>query len=74
MTSSNHDSLSSCTTGIIQKQEAEKSTHLNELKVRKPFVESISQGSEELRLHNMVENLTSSTPRLNLVSSNAYPD
>jgi hypothetical protein len=40
--------------GLILEQEAEKSTYLNELDVRKPFVASISQRSEELRLYNLV--------------------
>jgi hypothetical protein len=38
----------------IMDEEAEKSTHLIELDVRKPLVVSISQGSEELRLYNLV--------------------
>jgi electron transfer flavoprotein alpha/beta subunit len=40
--------------GLILEQEAEKSTYLNELDVRKPLVISISQRSEELRLYNLV--------------------
>jgi hypothetical protein len=40
-------------------REAEKSTYLNELDVRKPFiVASTSQSREALRLRNLVENLT----------------
>jgi hypothetical protein len=34
--------------GSILQQEDEKSTHLNELDVKKPLVVSISQRSEEL--------------------------
>jgi hypothetical protein len=37
---------------------------LNELVVRKPLVVSISQRSEELRLYNLILNLTISNPRL----------
>ncbi len=40
--------------GFILDYETEKSTYLNELDVRKPLVVSISQGSEELRLYNLV--------------------
>jgi hypothetical protein len=36
------------------KLEAENSTFLNELDVRKPLVVSISQRSEELKLYNLV--------------------
>jgi hypothetical protein len=35
--------------GVILEKEAEESTYLNELNVRKPLVVSISQRSEELR-------------------------
>jgi hypothetical protein len=40
--------------GFILEKESGKSTSLNELDVWKPFVVSISQISEELRLHNLV--------------------
>jgi hypothetical protein len=40
--------------GLILGHEAEESTNLNELDVRKPLVVSISQKSEELRLYNLV--------------------
>jgi hypothetical protein len=40
--------------GFILDYKTEKSTYLNELDVRKPLVVSISQGSEELRLYNLV--------------------
>jgi hypothetical protein len=41
--------------GLILQQEAEKSTYLNELNVKKkPLVVSISQRSEELRLYILV--------------------
>ncbi len=40
--------------GLTLEEEAEKSTNLNELDVRRPFVESISHSSEELRLDNLV--------------------
>jgi hypothetical protein len=39
---------------LILEKEAEKSTYLSELDVRKPLVVSISQRSEELRLYNRV--------------------
>jgi hypothetical protein len=39
---------------LILEKEAEISTYLNELDVRKPLVVSISQRSEELRLYNLV--------------------
>jgi electron transfer flavoprotein alpha/beta subunit len=35
-------------------KEAEKSTHLNELNVRKPFVVSISPRIEEMRFYSVV--------------------
>jgi hypothetical protein len=38
----------------ILKEEAEESTYLIELDVRKPLVEFISQRCEELRLYNLV--------------------
>jgi hypothetical protein len=46
---------------------------MNELLVRKPLVISISQRSEELRLYNLVLNLTTSNTGLKAVSSNASP-
>ncbi len=52
MTISNPDSLSSSETGVNSGIRSSKSTYLNELDVRKPLVESISQRSEELRLNN----------------------
>jgi hypothetical protein len=39
---------------LILEKEAENSTYLNELDVRKPLVVFISQRSEELRLYNPV--------------------
>jgi hypothetical protein len=59
--------------GLIPEQEAERSTYLIELNVRKPLVVTISQRSEELRLYNLVWNLTISNPGLKAVSSNASP-
>jgi hypothetical protein len=59
--------------GLIQEYEAEKITYMNELLVRKPLVISISQRSEELRLYNLVLNLTTSNTGLKAVSSNASP-
>jgi hypothetical protein len=59
--------------GSILEIEAKKSTYLNELDFRKPLVESISQRSEELRLYNLVWNLTISSIGLKEVSSNASP-
>jgi hypothetical protein len=46
----NPQSLSSTETGV----NPEKSNYLNELDVRKPFVVSISQRSEELRSCDLV--------------------
>jgi hypothetical protein len=40
--------------GLILVYEAEKSSYLIELDVRKPLVESISKISEELRPHDLV--------------------
>ncbi len=40
--------------GLILEEEAGKWTYLNELDVKRPLVESISQTSEELRLYNRV--------------------
>ncbi len=56
VTISNSDSFSSILKqGLIcLGQEAEKSTCLNELDIRKQLVVSISQRSEELRLYNLV--------------------
>jgi hypothetical protein len=54
VTISNPDSLSSSETEVNTGARSRKSTYLNELNVRKPLVESISQGSKELRLHNLV--------------------
>jgi hypothetical protein len=39
---------------LIPEEEAEKSTHLIELDVRKPLVVSILQRKEELRLYNLL--------------------
>jgi hypothetical protein len=47
-------SLSSGETGINPGLEAEKSSYLNELDIRKPLVVSVSQRSEERRLFNLV--------------------
>jgi hypothetical protein len=46
---------------------------LNEIDIRKAFVDSFARGSEELRLHNLVYNLTFSNPSLKALSSNASP-
>jgi hypothetical protein len=56
VTISKPDSLSSCKIRdyFRNKKEEEKFTHLNELDVRKPLVESILQRSKELRLYNQV--------------------
>jgi hypothetical protein len=58
--------------GLFLEGEAEKSTYLNELDIRKTLVESILR-SEELRLYNLVYNLTISNRGLKAVSSNASP-
>jgi hypothetical protein len=50
----NPNSLFSCETGINPGIRSWKSTHLNELNVRKPSTGFISQKSEELRLNNLV--------------------
>jgi hypothetical protein len=55
---------------LIQGYGAEKNTHLIELDVREPWVVSIFKKSEELRLCNLVKNLTISNPSLKAVSSN----
>jgi hypothetical protein len=70
VTISKPNSLSSIETGVNPEIT---STHLNELHVRKPLVVSISQRSEELRLDNLVFNLTISNPDFKAVSSNASP-
>jgi hypothetical protein len=59
--------------GLILETRAELTTYLIELYVREQLVLSISQISEELRLHNLVYNLTISNPGLKAVSSNASP-
>ncbi len=50
-----------------------KSIQLNELDVRKPLVVSDSQRSEELKLYNLVWNLTISNPGSKAASSNTSP-
>jgi hypothetical protein len=50
----NPDLLSNRETGVNPEIRTEKSTDLNELDVRKLLMISISQRSEELRLHNLV--------------------
>jgi hypothetical protein len=57
--------------GFILGYKAEESTYLIELVAKEPLVVSVSQRSEELRLNNLVYNLTISNPRLKVVSSNA---
>ncbi len=71
VTISNPDSLFSSETGVNSGRRRSKSTHLNELDVRKPLVVSMSQRREELRRYNLVHNLTISNPGLKAVSSNA---
>ncbi len=73
MTILNPDSLSRSETWVNPGIRSWKSTYLNELAVRKPLVVSISQRSEELRLHNLVHNMTILNPSLKAVSSNASP-
>jgi hypothetical protein len=51
---SNNDSLSTSETEVSQRKKKLKSTYLIELNVRKSLVASISQRSEEPRLHNLV--------------------
>jgi hypothetical protein len=50
---------------LIHEYEAEKSSWLNELDVRKPFEESITQRSEDLRLYNVVPVFDDFKPLLN---------
>jgi hypothetical protein len=64
VTISNPDSLSSSETGVNPGIRSWKNTYLNELDVRKPLVQSISQKSEELRLYNLVWNLKNFKPLL----------
>ncbi len=71
VTISNPDSPSSSETGVNPGIMSWKSTCLIELDVRKPLVVSMSQRSEEMRLYNLVQNLTISNPGLKAVSSNA---
>jgi hypothetical protein len=60
----NPNSLPAVKQGLFMEKEAEKkNSHLDALHVREPLVVSISQRSEELRLYNLVENLTISNPR-----------
>jgi hypothetical protein len=74
VTTSNHNSLSKSETGVIPGMRSwNKHLYLNELNVRKPLVESISQRSEELTLYNLVLNLTISNPSLKVVSLNTSP-
>jgi hypothetical protein len=40
--------------GLILAQEAEKVAYLNQLNARKPFVVSISQKREKLRLYSLL--------------------
>jgi hypothetical protein len=54
VTISNPDSRSSSETGVNPGIKSQKCTYLNELDDRKPSAESISQRSEQLRLHNLV--------------------
>jgi hypothetical protein len=54
LTIPNHDSLSSTETEVNLGMRSQKSTYLNELDVRKPFVVSIPRSSEELRLYSLV--------------------
>jgi hypothetical protein len=70
----NPDSLSSNETSINPGIRSwKKITHLNKLDVWNPLVVPISQRSQELRLCNLVLNLTISNPGLKAVSSNATP-
>jgi hypothetical protein len=73
VTISNPDSLSGSATGVNPGKRSWRSTYLNELDVRKPMMVSISQRSEELRLHYLVWNLTIPNPGSKVVSSNASP-
>jgi hypothetical protein len=52
--SSNPDSVSGRETELESDIRSCKNTELNELDVREPSVVSISQGSEELRLYNLI--------------------
>jgi hypothetical protein len=72
---SNPRSLASSETGVNPGRRSWKSTYLIELEVRKPWVVSISQSqkSKELRIHNLIQNLTISNPSVKAVSSNTSP-
>jgi hypothetical protein len=48
----------------MRNKKLRKSIYLMKLDVRKPLVVSTSQRNEELRLYNLVKNLTISKPRL----------
>jgi hypothetical protein len=48
-----------------------KSTDLNELDARKPLMASVSRRSGDLRLYNLVKNLTISTSSFKAFASNA---
>jgi hypothetical protein len=58
---------------LIQGSEAENSTFLNEVDVRKPSVVSISQTSEKRRLYSLLYDLIISNPGLKATTSNASP-
>jgi hypothetical protein len=67
-------SFSNSETELVVEYRADNCTYLIELNVRKPWVASISQRSEELRRYNLVLNVTISNPSLKAVSSeNASP-
>jgi hypothetical protein len=55
---------------LILEEEADRSSYLNELDVRKPLGLSISQRNEELKLYNVVQNLAISNRRLKAVYPN----
>jgi hypothetical protein len=55
--------------GLLQEKEAENSANPSELDFRKPLLLSILQISEELRLYNLLKNLTISNRSLKAISS-----
>jgi hypothetical protein len=73
----NFNLVSSSETGIDHGRNEKlkkKCTHLIQLNVRKPLVECNGQGIEELRLYNLVQDLTISNSGLKAVSSDASLD
>ncbi len=73
MTSTNPDSDSSSESWVDSGLRSWKGAYLIALDVRKTLIVPVSQRSEELRLYNLVQNLTISYPGLKALSSNSFP-